>query len=84
MRHLLPTGLGEIHILSLSTPICLGRAEAIQVATMLLKVQLFTRQNDETLRKGTYVQFADSHSAFYQLRVRTRLYDLRKGRCGGG
>lgn len=45
-----------------------GRAEAIQVATMLLKVQLFTHQTVETPRKGANVQFVDSHSAFYQLR----------------
>ena len=65
------------NIPTLSTPDCSGRAEAIQVATMLLKVQLFTHQTVETPRKGPNVQFVDSHYAFYQLRVSTGLYDRK-------
>ena len=62
------------HEINRSSHLFLGRAEAIQAATMMLKMKLFSCINMQEPSVGDkHVQFNDSDFALYQLRVRTKL-----------
>jgi len=54
-----------------------GRAEAIQAATMLLKLQLFSHRTLDNSRKGSKdVLFVDSDKALYQFQADSRNYGM--------